>query len=804
MLYCPKCQQTYEEGTQRFCVNDETRLVPTGSGGTSFNETGGVFANILSRASDGGTEADEKSTASPVPESGRYNKSAPPPFRPTGASRMFKDESAVISESQNIPPVKTQPLLKKTVEPLIQESAPRFAAPVETPDVREEFAEIDVYDETGLTLDNANALIGQTIGGHYEITEQLAQTETSSAYLGRDAASGEKVLINVLHDDRETDEDFDDELFADERMALAEMSHPNAANVFDSGELPDGKSFVVSEYVEGASVGEMLEHSGQFNALRAARIIRQAAYALSEMHGNGILHRGLTAENIVLPVSDSGAEEVKVTNFGVSKGEISGENLAYKSPEQAAGNPATMGADAYSLAVIAFQMLTNRLPFDASTPDNLLKSQREGLTLLPTDFRSDIKPTVDEIIKKALAFDGSLRYPETRSFGDALFNAVTTATFLEIDDEDIIEINAGETGARENEFREFSEPLILSIDTDEEKPLLKVEAATTADALPGVTSDVLPDPIPETAAVSKTPARKIGKPADSVKATSDLAWEKRSPEPPKKAGKNWAAAATLAAIILASALGLGYYAYNRPGEAEVVRTPPAATAAVASAPAAVNPPPSEVNTAVQPAAPVASEIESPPPARQLAAPPDATYFENSKENLKSETAKNFLGFSLYYPEGWKKNDAKNNFLDISKTASTGTPVEQMLVSYYDSKGTFNDDKELFPALVKDTSRKLKSIVPNYKIISEGEESVNNGWRAYAVKFSGAGKTAKGENIKLWGKRLFIPAARNGTDNGYVLTLLATSLSPDVKSIEDIGVKGDLSTILYSFEPNQNY
>ncbi len=201
--------------------------------------------------------------------------------------------------------------------------------------------------------------------------------------------------------------------------------------------------------------------------------------------------------------------------------------------------------------------------------------------------------------------------------------------------------------------------------------------------------------------------------------------------------------------------------------------------------------------------PVVDEIESPSP-RGLTPPPETVYFENSKQNLKNDTTKNFLGFSLYYPNDWQRNDVKNNFLDISKNAPTGTPIEQMLVSYYDSKGTFNADREIFPALVTETNQTLKSFVPNYKMISEGEKTVNNGWRAYEVKFAGAGKTANGEDIELWGRRLFIPAARNDMKNGYVLTMLATSLSPDVKGIEDVGVKGDLQTVLYSFEPNRNF
>jgi hypothetical protein len=70
-----------------------------------------------------------------------------------------------------------------------------------------------------------------------------------------------------------------------------------------------------------------------------------------------------------------------------------------------------------------------------------------------------------------------------------------------------------------------------------------------------------------------------------------------------------------------------------------------------------------------------------------------------------------------------------------------------------------------------------------------------------MKFEGSGVTANGEKINLWGKRLFIPVARPGTQSGFVITMLATSLSPDVKSADDVGNKGELEKILVTFEPS---
>ena len=94
----------------------------------------------------------------------------------------------------------------------------------------------------------------------------------------------------------------------------------------------------------------------------------------------------------------------------------------------------------------------------------------------------------------------------------------------------------------------------------------------------------------------------------------------------------------------------------------------------------------------------------------------------------------------------KEKGVRGNFLDISKNAPNGVPIEQMLFSYYDSKGTFKYDRESFPALVKETNEYLKKIVPNYQLVSQGEKTVNNGWRAYEAMFQGETKTTGGEKF----------------------------------------------------------
>lgn len=746
MLYCPKCQQTYEDGTQRFCTDEGSRLLPAPSSGKSVNQTSGVFTNLLGRVSQG-DEIDKKLSSAP-----RFAKVEPlkpdfipPPIKP----RVFKTEQELQAE---MPPP--------------QKPLPRIIKPSEIPTSQARLGnrQINPTGRPALTWANPNVLLGQIVKGRYFVVEKLGEDESGIAYLATDKlATDKKVVVRVLMDE-DADDNFTNQIFAEERVSLSLVNHPNIARILDSGELLEGKPFIISEYVEGKSVKEMLKQTGQFNSLRAARIIRQAAYALSEVHQNGVLHRNLKPENIVLTVSENGSEQVKLTNFGVSKG--NNRNLDYKSPEQVEGNLATYASDIYSLAAIAFQMLTNRLPFNASSSEDLLKAQLAGLKLHPTNLRLDVPPLVDTILEKALAFNPSERYPKARDFGDAFFNALSTVAPWENNQAtDEIEIITDESEAEPK-----SAFLIPETEPSE------IETSPTV-------SDIHISP--------RVAASDENLEISSVKATEDLAWEKRSTKPPKvaSASRTWLAILGLA-ILFVGIWAMWQYVLNRQGETVFIE-PPTQTTEV------VNPLPQIV-------APPTEEIEQPILPRTISQPPNTVYFQNAKESLPGDAAKNFLGFSLYYPNDWKQNDAKGKFLDISNDAPSGTPIEQMLVSYYDSKGTFKADAENFASLVKETNASLKKILPKYEMISDGKTTVNNGWQAYEIKFKNEGKTKNGENITLWGRRLFIPAGLRGMKNGYVITMLATSLSPDVKSVDDVGVKGELANILETFEPNRNF
>jgi serine/threonine protein kinase len=814
MLYCPKCQQTYEEGSQRFCNNDGGRLLPVSNAEKSAGKPGGVFTNLLSRNVPN-KERDEKLASIPRFVRAEPEAEAIPSFEAPVESRLFQSDpdeielelepAATVAEEIELElgPAEAPPVSEEETRPgsfasvrtgagedeFESEPRPmgRTVRPDEIPSGRAELGDRQSapVGRDALTWDNPEVMLGQTVKGRYHIVELAAEDDTGFSYLAEDRiVPNKKVLVRILMDEDYTD-DFTSRIYAEERISFSHINHPNVVGIIDSGELQERKSFVITEYVEGESVKSLLETTGQFNVLRTARMIRQSSYALSEMHQNGVLHRNLTPANIILTLSDNDTEQVKITGFGIV-GSMREEELVYKAPEVIDGQIATAASDVYSLAVIAYQMLTNRVPFSGTTPRQMMKSQREGMLLNPTNLRLDVSPLVDQILQKGMALVGVDRYPKARDFGDALFNALTTVS-----------------------------PWTSDADEDEEVELISSEAEA-ADSIPMPPAPLFldPDTTPgtEEAEIEAIPeAEEVGPQAEPeavLPATDDdPAWTKRSPEPPKEASPSWVLLSLLGFVILLAGIwAVWTYFLNQPANPAYVPPSDSASQPEGGSGEPISPNPDQSSL------PPSQNGEVPPPARAILQPPDTTFFQSAKQNLKGDLARNFVGFSLFYPNDWKVNEARESteagtrgkFLDISRNAPNGRLAEQMLISYYESRGTYNADEAKFPQLVAETNETLKKLIPDYQMLSQGSFKVNDGWPAYEVKFQGGGTTDKGEKLIVWGRRLFIPAARPGVKNGFEITMLATSYASDVKSVDDVGNKGGLKMVLSTFEPGRSF
>lgn len=212
---------------------------------------------------------------------------------------------------------------------------------------------------------------------------------------------------------------------------------------------------------------------------------------------------------------------------------------------------------------------------------------------------------------------------------------------------------------------------------------------------------------------------------------------------------------------------------------------------------------------VAPAAPqnVVSRIEI-APTPNVPVIPDKSFlrgniitFNNAKDGLDGKLSEKFVGFSISYPNDWTRNPNEgvkgaSNFIDLANRVSTGVPIEQILVSWYDSRGTFEADRETFPRLAK----KLNGIydIPAYKQVSEGAIKLNN-YDAYQVRFAGEALDKNGEMVKIWGKTVFLPQNKRESRSGLLITILTTSLAPALQSVEDVGEKGESAQILKSIK-----
>jgi hypothetical protein len=177
--------------------------------------------------------------------------------------------------------------------------------------------------------------------------------------------------------------------------------------------------------------------------------------------------------------------------------------------------------------------------------------------------------------------------------------------------------------------------------------------------------------------------------------------------------------------------------------------------------------------------------------------------------MTGSLAEHFIDFSLYYPNGWTIDpkagtSGSSNFFKADRMLSDNTGdylLESAAVSWYQSNGTMQLDRPIFPNRVEYFNSLFSKDYPNYQKVSEGETKFN-GLDAYQFTFTGLVKgTGKGD-INLWGRVIFLPLASESARNGVVLLTLASSAAPDIKSASDVGEKGELPTILKTFRLGQ--
>ena len=195
----------------------------------------------------------------------------------------------------------------------------------------------------------------------------------------------------------------------------------------------------------------------------------------------------------------------------------------------------------------------------------------------------------------------------------------------------------------------------------------------------------------------------------------------------------------------------------------------------------------------------ASPPANEPPA--YTAPANAVQFLNSSNNLDGKLAENYVDFSFYYPRSWQKDPTAGvagatNFAKVERRIPPDFTQENFAVGSYVSAGSADSDRAVFHTLAQNLSSQFAKKFPEYRKVSEGMTKAGV-YEGYEFRFEGMSRdTAKGD-LNLWGRVIFVPPV-DGSKNGVTLLMLATSLAPELKKVEDVGVKGELPMLLESF------
>jgi serine/threonine protein kinase len=267
-------------------------------------------------------------------------------------------------------------------------------------------------------------MIGRTIRGRYKLIDERGRGSFATVYVARDIENNHIYAVKVMHIELSND----DELVARyqrEAHILSNFSDPHIVHIYDYGD-DNNTHYIVLDYIDGQSLKYYMINDGPMEALRAINYARQIAEGLDTAYKQGVVHRDIKPQNILINTKDM----VKITDFGLARGRetvtLTQSNVFmgtayYISPEQAeSGRSADTRSDLYSVATVLFEMLTGRPPFEGETAvDIVIKHMNEKVPSI-CRLRPDLPMEMDTFMQKALAKAPADRFATPREFIVAL------------------------------------------------------------------------------------------------------------------------------------------------------------------------------------------------------------------------------------------------------------------------------------------------------------------------------------------------------------------------------------------------
>ncbi|HJT27684.1 MAG TPA: serine/threonine-protein kinase [Pyrinomonadaceae bacterium] len=268
-----------------------------------------------------------------------------------------------------------------------------------------------------------DSLVGTTLAGKYRIDARLNEGGMGTVYRGCHVLMDKTVAIKVLRPSLAADEKIVAR-FSREARAASRITHPNAISVTDFGEDESGHVFLVMEFLSGRTLRHVIREEGPLPLARVVDITRQVGDALNAAHEQGIVHRDLKSDNIMLVDTMTG-DHAKVLDFGIAKinepdgavdTNLTAPNLVigtpqYMSPEQCSQDvEIDARSDIYSLGVILFEMLVGHVPFSGDSPTIVMMKHLQEPVPSVLEERSDLPASVARVVARAMAKVRDNRY----------------------------------------------------------------------------------------------------------------------------------------------------------------------------------------------------------------------------------------------------------------------------------------------------------------------------------------------------------------------------------------------------------
>jgi eukaryotic-like serine/threonine-protein kinase len=290
---------------------------------------------------------------------------------------------------------------------------------------------------------------GTILQGTYRIVAPIAEGGCGEIYLADHTRLPGRVAIKVLHHGAQRNAEVLSR-FRQEAEITATLHHPHIVQVLDFNVTDQGYPYLVMELIEGQTLAQRIAETGAFAPDAAVDVVDQIAQALSAAHARGIVHRDLKPDNIMLLRCEGMPDFVKVLDFGISQASwrprlTDGAQVAgtpqYMAPEQARGEREAIDArsDQFSLAAIAYTLLTGREPFQAEDPIAVLYQVVHADPPPPAALVPRLGAAVDAVILRGLAKRSDDRFPNVTAFVAALRQAIsdvplTLSELAEIDE----------------------------------------------------------------------------------------------------------------------------------------------------------------------------------------------------------------------------------------------------------------------------------------------------------------------------------------------------------------------------------